>query len=166
MSARWGRGRPGKPEDVAQREAVHGRALAWGRTEQANAVIATATGLVIAGEPDQVLPWHLIDHAAWEPPDLAGRSRDAQGVAGSARITLAEHGELPPVIRQRVTRSVVASRRVLLVGDAGAVLAARRDHAGTISWTVVFDAGLDPRDPHLQQAARDALAEFRRSLGV
>ena len=61
---------------------------------------------------------------------------------------------------------MVASRRVALVGDSGAILAARRDNAGNVTWTVVFDAGLDPADPRLQERARVALAEMRQSLGI
>jgi hypothetical protein len=81
-------------------------------------------------------------------------------------LVLGEPGKLPPVVRERVTKSVVISRRVPMEGELGAVLAARRDAAGAVSWTVTFDAGLDAADPVLQQRARRELVELRRSYGA
>ncbi len=166
MSPRFRRRAP-MPDDVRALQEEYGSALGWGRARGGAPVVGTMAALVVGADPPQVLPWHLVDRALWEPPTMIVHFREARsGVARTLRLELEEHGELPPVIRTRVTRSVVTSRRVALPGDAGAVLAARRDAEGSVTWTVVFDAGVDPSDPDLQQAAREALEEFRQSLGV
>ncbi len=156
-----------RPARAADLEAEFGRAAAWGETPNGGAVIATKDGLIIEGDPPTVLPWHCIDQAVWEEPAFAIRHRDpVSGSSARLRLELARPGKLPPVVRDRVTRSVLVSRRVPLVGELGAVLAARRDSKGAVNWTVVFDPGLDPADPELQQRARDALEDLRRSLGA
>jgi hypothetical protein len=58
-------------------------------------------------------------------------------------------------------------RHVALRGEAGARFLGRRVPGSTdLRWSVVFDAGLDPRDPVLRARADDALAVLRSSLGV
>ncbi|MBK9740539.1 MAG: hypothetical protein IPO93_13745 [Actinobacteria bacterium] len=75
--------------------------------------------------------------------------------------------DLPAAVRDRVTASVVISDRVALGEGAKALLVARRgSDDGEIRWSVVFDAGLDPRDPTLRAAADEALAQLRDSLGI
>lgn len=156
-----------RPQPVQDLQAGHGRVLAWGTTTSDEPVIATVEALVIGGEAPLRLPWHLVDKAVWAPPAFDIRYRDERTKAPRRlRVELTDRGDLPPVVRERVTRSVVISRRVALEGDLGAVLAARRDEQGAIGWTVTFDPGLDARDPHLQQLAREALAELRDSYGA
>jgi hypothetical protein len=81
------------------------------------------------------------------------------------RVVLAEAGTLATVVYERVTSSVVVSERVLLRGDLGARIVARRAGDG-LRWTVTFDAGLDARDPALRAEADAALTELRSTLGV
>lgn len=164
MKVPFGRKAAQRPQAVQDLESAHGRTLAWGTTTDGQPVIATIAGLVVG---DTLLPWHLIDKAVWEPPAFTLRYRDAQtGAARRSQLHLATVGTLPPVVRERITRSVVVSRRVALQGEAGAVLAARRDPAGNVSWTVTVDPGLDAGDPQLQQRAREALAQLRQSYGA
>lgn len=158
--------RAAKPDSVLLLERGHGSSLAWGVTPGGDAVIATLDALVVGGSPPTALPWHLIDKAAWEPPVFTIRFREGGAAAGAMRLELAEAGKLPPVVRERVTRSVVISQRVAIRGENGAVVAARRDPAGRVHWTVTFDPGLDAGDPELQRVAREALAELRRSYGA
>jgi hypothetical protein len=35
-----------------------------------------------------------------------------------------------------------------------------------VEWTITFDPGLDPEDPHLRQMAVQSLADLRESLGI
>lgn len=161
MSPRW---RKEVPAEVADLARLHGKALAWGRTGSGAVVLATKAALVIDGIA--VLPWERIDRANWDTPKLRIEYRDQGGAPARLDATFAEEGGLPPVIHHRVTRSVVTSRRVELPGGVGAVLAARRSIDGAVTWTVVFDAGADPSDPALQDAARTALRQYRESLGV
>lgn len=165
MSPVWSRRKELKPAEVVELEAAFGNATAWGVTEAGTAILATEAKLVLGGDPLLQLPWQFIDHAAWDPPTFALSFRDpASGASRRLRVAMAQEGELPRAVRAGVTQSVVASRRVPLRGDLGAVVAARRDSGGTVGWTVVFDNGLDPSDPVLQAEARAALADLRRAL--
>ena len=66
-----------------------------------------------------------------------------------------------------VDGTVVVSERVDLGDGEGALMVARRgSDDGVIRWSVVFDAGLDPSDPALRQAADAALTRLRDSLGI
>ncbi len=70
-------------------------------------------------------------------------------------------------MRERVTASIVIQHHALLDGDLGARFVARRVPGSVdLRWSVVFDAGLDPRSPDLRRRADTALAELRTSLGV
>ena len=134
----------------------------------ARIVLAAQDALVISSQDAPlVIAWHAVDVGLWQPPEFSIRYRDlATGAVRMLKLSLAEAGDLPPVLRERVNRTVVVTRRVRLAGDLGAVMAARRDPAGEIAWTIVFDPGLDPRDPELQAAARESLAQLRRSIGA
>lgn len=162
------RQRPPAPPELVAVTKEHGKALAWGTTTEGALVVAAPDALVISSaDSTLVIPWHAVDVGAWQPPKFSIRYRDLDtGNALRLNLSLAEAGELPPVLRERVDRTVLVTRRVTLVGESGVVMAARRDPTGQISWTVVFDPGLDPRDPQLQAAAREGLAELRRSLGA
>ena len=93
--------------------------------------------------------------------DDAGRPRRL------LRLRVDQSNDLPAAVYDRVTASVVVSERVELRADAKALLVARRgSDSDDITWTVVFDAGLDPRDPELREAADAALADLRGSLGI
>jgi hypothetical protein len=83
------------------------------------------------------------------------------------RLRIDASRDLPPAVHDRVTASVVISERVDLGDGATALLVARRDSDdGSIGWSVVFDAGLDPADPDLRRAADAALEQYRGSLGI
>jgi hypothetical protein len=113
------------------------------------------------------LPWDLISKATFsEAAVLVVEARPDPGARDrSWRVVLAEAGTLATVVYERVTSSVVVSERVLLQGDLGARIVARRAGDG-LRWTVTFDAGLDARDPALRAEADAALAELRSTLGV
>ena len=70
-------------------------------------------------------------------------------------------------MRERVTSTIALSEHVTLSGGAGALITARRaPGAGAVSWNVVFDAGLDPRDPELQARADAAISDLRVATGL
>jgi hypothetical protein len=82
-------------------------------------------------------------------------------------MTLPEAGDLPAIVRTYVTDSVVVSEQVEVAPGAGARLVARRAGlGGEVRWSVIFDEGLDSRDPALQAAAMERLALLRDSLGI
>jgi hypothetical protein len=107
------------------------------------------------------------------------------------RFDLEEPGDIPPVLRERVTATILLSARLMLgetpdgdrlrVGGAaetaptgpGARITARRDPRDAerdgearVAWQVVFDPGLDPGDPGLRQRADAAIAELKASSGL
>ncbi len=72
-------------------------------------------------------------------------------------------------MRDRVTDSVVISEYRELGEDAGAHFVARRKPGGgldEITWSVVFDSGLDSTDETLRSKAERILGELRSSLGI
>lgn len=148
------------------------RPVAWGTASGAEAlvpIVATDRALHVGplAHPSR-LPWDRCVRATWEEPvlDLVVQPVPG-GPTRSLALRLVEMGELPVVIRERITDSVVAQHHVVLRGDKGARLVARRvaDDA-SVRWSVVFDAGLDPRDPELRREADAALAELRSQLGI
>jgi hypothetical protein len=129
-------------------------------------VVVTAAALYV---PDRSghrrLPFDQVASAVWSDDTLevvlVGPARE------SFRVRLDEPGEVPPVVRERVTSSIVLSEHVLLEGPLGALITARRvPGRDGLRWSVVFDAGLDPSDPALRLKADAAIVELRSSTGV
>ena len=127
-------------------------------------VVATERALYIGGER---LPWTSIAHAAWDDPvldldvDRPGHVRPER-----LRLELAPAGDVPAAVFSQVTASIIASHRLVLGPDAGALATARRGEDGDIRWIVRFDDGLDPDDPGLRADAEAALAALREALGI
>ncbi|MBI1350091.1 MAG: hypothetical protein GC156_03130 [Actinomycetales bacterium] len=164
------RGRGRLPAGVADDLGIEGREriVAWG-TNPGSAgapdyIVATDRALYL-GQSGERLAWDAITKATWSEPsfDLV--------IAGSPtrrmRLTVADSGDLPAAVHDRVTASVVVSERLDLGDGRGAMAVARRpSDADAIRWSVVFDAGLDPSDPELRAEADRALSSLRRSLGI
>jgi hypothetical protein len=150
------------PADVAPRLGLPSseRVVAWGR-----GVIGRALYLE---PPVRRIPWHRITKATWEEPLLSLAVLDDAGRAGrpfGVRITDAR--DVPAAVYDRVTASVVVSERADLDGGGSALLVARRGgDDGEITWSVVFDAGVDPSDPARRRSADAALRALRDALGI
>ena len=162
------------PSGAAERASVRPgeKIVAWGRgptpgADQSRLVVATDRALYLE-TPALRIPWSSIRKATWTEPLLTYVVADEQGrVRAPAALELDEPGDLPAAVHDRVTASVVMSQRVDLDGRGAALMVARRDSDdGIIRWSVVFDAGLDPSDPALREAADRALAALRESLGI
>jgi hypothetical protein len=143
------------------------RVLAWAPVQPTGFAIATDAALYLPVPQMLRLQWDLISKATFsEAAVLVVEARsDPAARDRSWRVVLAEAGTLATVVYERVTSSVVVSERVLLRGDLGARIVARRAGDG-LRWTVTFDAGLDARDPALRAEADAALTELRSTLGV
>ena len=125
--------------------------------------------LVTAGESTVRLPWEQIQSADWERDDGAltvvevgtfGEPR------GSHRFLIEDPHRLVPLIRERVTASVVVQRGRYLSDKRGLKVIGRRSPTGgPISWLVEYDEGLDPDDPDVIEAADALLAEARADVG-
>lgn len=147
------------------------RVLAWGIGDAAEAdrsfVVATDTGLYEQRTALRI-PWESVIKGTWEQPDFV-LTIEAPSGAHQVRIRLADPRDLPAAVRDRVMDTVVVSEYAELGEGFGAQLVARRAPGGgvdDISWSVIFDAGLDSGDPRLRQSADHALAALRASLGI
>ena len=83
-------------------------------------------------------------------------------------MTLSEPGRLLELVRERVTASVVLQRRVVVLGEKGLLVIARRPPRGDgeITWAYEFDRGVDPEDPTVMEAAKDGLRCAEEELGL
>lgn len=153
------------------------RILAWGTLSREQGwLVATSRGVRVVppevASVDQlvVLPWHEVGHARWTATDGGGGSFEITALAEvepgvqvrqtPIRYVLAEAGELPAVVRQRVDQTVVASKRAPLPDRGGVLLVARRiPGQAAREWSVVFDDDADRDDPVKREVARQKLAD-------
>lgn len=166
--------RPGLPAEMRDEVTLERgeRPVAWGTARAAEGIVpivATDRALHVGplAHPSR-LPWDRCIRATWEEPilDLVVQPVPG-GPTRSLALRLEDMGELPVVVRERITDSVVAQHHVVLRDGKGVRLVARRvADDGSLRWSVVFDAGLDPRDPALRREADAALLELRSQLGI
>jgi hypothetical protein len=126
--------------------------LAWARTQPEGAVVATNLGLHLPGRRAR-LGWHEIHKAAWTGRELtviAGAvAEEREGyvvTADQPPITVAvrDPGDVPQVVRTRVTRSVSFSSHHHVPGGGVRVVARRVPGFDGVSWAVRYDQGTDP----------------------
>lgn len=108
--------------------------------------------------------------ASWDPDERV-LTVVATPTPGRPPVTTAFEVEdatrLLEMIRIQVTSNILVSQRIEGTGIGGAWVTARRvPGADEVRWSVVFDPGLDPRDPRLRAWADVHVAELRRSTGV
>lgn len=127
-------------------------------------VIATDKALYFATntEPDRI-SWTQIAKANWEEPWLEITTNQDVVI----KLYLDPCGQVPPMVRDRVTASVLF-RETLTLDIEGTITAiGRREPNSTeISWLIEFHGDLDPSDPLTAASADRALAELRNTLGV
>ena len=155
------------PPDVRAHVPKGERLLAWARVHPGGVAVATDTALYLPVPHMMRFSWDLIAKATFTEEGVLvveGR-QDARSPDRTWRVLLEESRALPTVVYERITSSVVVSERVLLEGDLGARIVARRVGDG-LRWTMTFDAGLDPGDPEVRARADVALAGLRSTLGV
>ena len=179
LKRRWAR----PPEQVRAAVAASAdpdeRVLAWGvLARDAGWLAATSRGLrrvsadlILEQAGDAgVLPWHEVGRAKWTATADGGGSfavtpltevePGVQARLPEQRHVLVDAGDLPAVVRRRVDRTVVASRRSPLPGRGGVLLVARRlPGQAAREWSVVFDDDADRSDPQAREAARQKLAD-------
>jgi hypothetical protein len=150
--------------------------------ERVLAATTSTDGAVLAGTRDAFYVQRSGDavvRVAWEQVEAADWDRDTDtfrlsevGSWGEPRrehvATLPEPGRLLELVRERVTASVVLQRHVPLEGRRGLRVIARRAPRGhqPIQWVYEYDEGVDPADPAVAAAARDALEVARRDVGM
>lgn len=163
-----------RPPDPDVQELLHDaageRLLAWGRLTAGDLVVCT--DMALRFPPGRRVPWDLVVRGAWSEESLDLVIQAQPGAAGQqVRLRFDEPGDVPVVVRERVEWTVVASHRAELThpdGSAGATMlnARRSPETGEVRWAVVFDSGIDARDPGWRAAADEALHQLREQLGV
>ena len=130
-------------------------------------VVATNRALYLQSTKERIR-WDALSKAIWAEPILTLTLIDDSGqVVGERVVELGRATDLPAAIHDRVTDSVIVSERADLGDGAAAMLVARRNSdVDEIWWAVVFEAGLDPKDPALITRAANELSQLRESLGI
>ena len=151
------------------------RVIAAARRDDQSHVVATDRALYLvsttldneSAEVTARLRWDLIDKATWEPPLLALNVRDSpDSEVVSVLVAIDTDAELPAVVRECVTNSIVVNSRIEVPGGSARVVARRNPDDGILSWRVVLSEGVSPNDPTVRAAADQELAELRSTLGV
>lgn len=154
------RRRPRLPADLRPALEPDERVVAWGRTGQQAAVVATNRGLFLPGR-DGRLGWHEIHKAAWAgrqlvvtPAEVTERREGYLVAVDGAPIIvdLLEPGDVPHAVRARVTRSVAVTSHHPVPGGAVRVVARRVPGENGLTWTVRYDPGTDPHGPGVPEA--------------
>lgn len=150
------------------------RRLAWALTTEGQPVLASAHGLTLPGLA--LLGWHVVEKATWQRPQLivqvvAQPEESALGAvvvegAGATHILqLVAGGQLPEVVRARVTDSVVWSRHLQLAQGGVRVVGRRQPGGGVFAWQLVYDRDTDVQDARLRAEGESALAAARQTVG-
>lgn len=142
------------------------RRVAWALSADGEPVVATERGLLLPGLPR--IDWPSVERAAWARPLLSVRlSCDVEGAGPLHAVALSEdEGDLPEVVRARVTASVAWSRHERL-GTGGGVRVVGRRSPGRdqLDWQLVWDRESDRDDPRCQTAAAQLLDGARATIG-
>jgi hypothetical protein len=164
----------GAPAEVVARAGLGRgeRVLASTVARDGSWLLGTRSALVVvpAAGPAQTIAWQQVESADWDRD--AERLRVVEvGAYGEVRpvhvFGVEEPGLLLPMVRERVTASVVLQRRVVVSGKRGLMVIARRPPAGDgeTTWAYEFDAGVDPSDPAVMAAAEAGLRAAEEELG-
>jgi hypothetical protein len=178
---RWFR-REKPPADVLAALDRDERMLAWATTDDDAVIAATPKGLwlPVADPPGgrRRLGWHRIDKATWRDPDFTVIAATDMGVvsASGSDVEVVEDGPpqqwqltdprgLPPVVRTRVTRSVVYTERFPLEPGGGVRVVGRRV-AGRdgVFWQVRYDRGTDQDSAYVKAQVAELVAQAQQTL--
>jgi hypothetical protein len=163
------------PREVRARLSLdrHERVLVSSPDAHGHWIVATDRALhVPAGDGDPAferIPWEQVERGEWDhEADILRITRLAPfGEPSDVRVLRLEHSErLLRLVRERVTASVIISQHVPLVGSRGVRVVARRPpgSAEELTWSLVFDEGLDPSDSSVLDAAEQALSAVRAEV--
>jgi hypothetical protein len=163
----FGRG-PQVPAEV--RSAVGGRPLASACAEDGTWLVGTRDALFMEGADPVTLPWERVLRADWDQDTstlTVHRVEEYGEPTTTWSFVLPAPGGVVPLLRERVSASVVLQRRVPLEKKRGLTVIARRPPAGgAVTWAYQLDPGVDPSDPLVAVAAEEALRDAQESLGL
>jgi hypothetical protein len=117
------------------------------------------------------IPWQQVEAADWSRDEERLRVTEVAEFGQVLPVhvfALAEPGRLLPMVRERVTASVLLQRRVVVSGSKGLMVVARRSprRDGEISWACEYDVGVDPDDPAVAEAAAAGLRAAQEEVGA
>ena len=141
------------------------RRLAWALTADGEPVLATDEALVL---PDgSRLPWHVVEKVTWQRPRLTVLEVETvEGTGARHLLELEDDGDLPEVVRTRVTASVAWSSHARLSPRGGVrIVGRRRPGLELLDWQLVYDPGTDLADPLVRAQAEELLEGARRTIG-
>lgn len=141
--------------------------LAWADTADGWVVGLPGAMLVGDGESWRSFPWHEVTTGQWDNPSSRLTWLDADGVAHAA--VLQGGGRFADLFNERVSASVVVSRRVELADGRQVTLALRRNlDAGPdrTAWQVIPGAGVDLTDPATDAQVERELAAAQADFGL
>lgn len=142
------------------------RVVAFARGVPAGYAVATDRAL---HTPDGAkVGWEQVEHVDWREGTMHVRETAPAGtVPPEHHLRLATTRTFPDVVHERVRASILISQYERLDEKRGVRVAARRRPAtGEVVWTLVFDSGLDPRDPQTRARAHELLRRIRQQTGL
>jgi hypothetical protein len=149
------------------------RLLAAARAADGTWLIGTRAALVLVRPQGQAqrLAWEEVAHADWDRDQDRLRVVELAdfGVAPVVHeLSLEDPGLVLDLVRERVTASVLLTRRVAVERRRGLTVIARRAPGGSdpVTWSYELDPGLDPDDPLVRAAAEQGLRSAREELGL
>jgi hypothetical protein len=148
------------------------RPLSWAEDDEGGWVVGTRDRLhlVSADGTTQSWGWETVHRADWDKEAETLTVEPVQEYAAPVVRhvrRLPEPGDLVPLVRERVTATVLVQQRVQVRGKQGfRVIGRRPPTGGEVVWAFELDEGLDPDDPVVREATERALAEARASVGL
>lgn len=141
------------------------RILAWVDDGAGRPVVASEAALHVQRVPPEYsrLGWEQIERASYDSGVLTVVLGPELGTA-TLRIPVGEGRDLPVVVRDRVTASVVVDRFVALDEAAGVRIVGRRGADRKVTWRLDLDPGLEA-SPEAVLASQEALAEAQAEVG-
>ena len=146
------------------------RPLAWASDRDGQWYVGTDRALHLAdGDGFRRLAWEQVERADWQRDAsiLAVIEVAAWGAPEPrTEIGVDDPGSLLELLRERVTKSVVATIYARVRGRAGLSVIGRRSPVGNgpIVWSYLLAEGLDPDDPEVADVAERTLREAEREL--
>ena len=139
------------------------RVLAACRSGETDHLVATDRALyAVTGARTTRWRWDLIDQARWQPPDLVVDVRsDSESTVQRRTLPADPQGDLPAVVRDRVTNSIVVNNAVAVPGGTVRVVARRNSDDGCFEWRTVPGGSVSLADPAVAQAVDAELRSLR-----
>ncbi|MCW5952953.1 MAG: hypothetical protein KIT69_11920 [Propionibacteriaceae bacterium] len=141
--------------------------LAWASTADGWVIGSPGAMLLGDGESWHSFPWHQVTSGQWDHPSSRLSWLDADGV--HHEVVLEGGGRFADLFNERVSASVVVSRRAELSAGRHVTLALRRNlepGSDQTAWQVVPGAGVDLDHPATRAQVDQELAAAQTDFGL